>query len=45
LRMVIAASSSIAVAHAAFDAAVAQYTGEHLTLRKGVMVVRANGSK
>jgi hypothetical protein len=35
LRMVIAATSSVAIAHAAFDAAVTQYSGERLTLRKG----------
>jgi hypothetical protein len=43
LRMVIAATSSIAIAHAAFDAAVVQYSGERLTLRKGVMVLREHG--
>ena len=43
LRMVIAATSSIAIAHAAFDAAVTQYAGEHLTLRKGAMVLREHG--
>jgi hypothetical protein len=42
LRMVIAATSSISVAHAAFDAAVAQYAGERLTLRKGALVIRAS---
>jgi hypothetical protein len=40
LRMVIAATSSIMVAHAAFDAAVKQYATEHLMLRKGAMVLR-----
>ena len=40
LRMVIAATSSITIAHAAFDAAVLQYAGERLTLRKGAMVLR-----
>src|SRR6516164_2977249 len=40
LRMVIAATSSSAIAHAAFDAAVVQYGGERLTLRKGAMVLR-----
>jgi hypothetical protein len=40
LRMIIAATSSIAIAQAAFDAAVAQYSGERLTLRKGAMVLR-----
>src|SRR5690348_2004459 len=43
LRMVIAATSSIAIAHAAFDAAVVQYSGERLTLRKGAMVLREHG--
>jgi hypothetical protein len=40
LRMVIAATSSITIAHAAFDAAVRQYADERLTLRKGAMVLR-----
>jgi hypothetical protein len=40
LRMVIAATSSISIAHAAFDAAVTQYVDERLTLRKGAMVIR-----
>ena len=40
LRMVIAATSSITIAHAAFDAAVRQYAAERLTLRKGAMVLR-----
>jgi hypothetical protein len=40
LRMVIAATSSIEIAHAAFDAAVRQYASERLTLRKGAMVFR-----
>jgi hypothetical protein len=34
LRMVIAATSSSDIAHAAFDAAVVQYGGERLTLRR-----------
>ena len=40
LRMVIAATSSITIAHAAFDAAIRQYVSERLTLRKGAMVHR-----
>ena len=40
LRMVIAVTSSIMIAQAAFDAAVKEYAAEHLTLRKGVMVLR-----
>jgi hypothetical protein len=43
LRMVIAATSSLTIAHAAFDAAVVQYSGERLTLRKGAMVLREHG--
>jgi hypothetical protein len=43
LRMVIAATSSVAIAHAAFDAAVVQYSGERLTLRKGATVLREHG--
>jgi hypothetical protein len=42
LRMVIAATSSVIIAHAAFDAAVKQYAAEHLTLRKGAMVLRVH---
>jgi hypothetical protein len=38
--MVIAATSSITIAHAAFDAAIRQYVSERLTLRKGAMVHR-----
>jgi hypothetical protein len=40
LRMVIAATSNVTIAHAAFDAAVRQYAGDRLTLRKGAMVLR-----
>ena len=38
--MVIAVTSSIMIAQAAFDAAVKEYAAEHLTLRKGAMVLR-----
>ena len=44
LRMCIVATSSIIVANAAFDAAVEQFAGERLTLRKGTMVMRKSGS-
>ena len=40
IRWVIAATASITIGHAAFDAAVTQYAGERLTLRKGTMVIR-----
>ncbi len=41
VRWVIAASSSIAISNAAFDAAAAEFPGQRLTLRKGAMVIRA----
>jgi hypothetical protein len=34
------ATSNIAIANTAFDAAEKQFDGEHLTLRKGAMVRR-----
>jgi hypothetical protein len=40
LRWVVSASSSVAMAHAAFDVAVATYPHESLTLRNGVLVIR-----
>ena len=40
IRWVIAASASVAVGHAALDAAIAAYPGERFTLRNGVLVIR-----
>lgn len=40
VRWVIAASSSVAMAHAAFEAAVEAHSCESLTLRNGAMVIR-----
>jgi hypothetical protein len=40
LRWTVAAAANITVGHAAFDAAVGQYAGERLTLRKGALVIR-----
>jgi hypothetical protein len=40
VRWVVAASSSIAISNAAFEAAVAEFPGQRLTLRKGAMVIR-----
>jgi hypothetical protein len=40
LRWVVSASSSVAMAHAAFDVAVATYPRESLTLRNGALVIR-----
>lgn len=40
IRWVIAASASVAVGHAALDAAIAAYPGERFTLRNGILVIR-----
>lgn len=40
LRIVIAAASNVGIAQAAFEAAVLQYPNDHLTLRKGTMLLR-----
>ncbi len=40
IRWVIAASSSVAIGHAALDAAIANYPDQHLTLRNGILVIR-----
>lgn len=45
IRWVIAASSSIAIGHAALDAAIANYPNEHFTLRNGILVIRESGPK
>lgn len=40
VRWVVAASSSVSIAHAAFDAAIANYPGERFSLRQGIMLIR-----
>jgi len=40
IRCVVAASSSVAIAHAALDAAIANYPGERFTLRNGILLIR-----
>jgi hypothetical protein len=40
IRWVVAASASVAVGHAALDAAIASYPGQRFTLRNGVQVIR-----
>jgi len=40
IRWVIAASASVAVGHAAMDAAIANYPDQHFTLRNGILVIR-----
>jgi hypothetical protein len=43
LRFVVAASSSVAIGHAALDAAIANFPGERFTLRNGILVIRQHG--
>ena len=40
IRWVVSASSSVAIAHAALDTAVANYPSERFTLRNGALVIR-----
>jgi hypothetical protein len=40
IRWVIAASSSVTIAHAALDAAIADYLDQRFTLRNGILVIR-----
>src|SRR4029079_4697011 len=39
-RWMIAASASVAIGHAAMDAAIANYPDQRFTLRNGILVVR-----
>jgi hypothetical protein len=40
IRWVVAASTSVAIGHAALDMAIATYPSEHFTLRNGILVIR-----
>jgi len=40
IRWVIAASSSVAIGHAALDAAITNYPDQRFTLRNGILVIR-----
>jgi hypothetical protein len=40
IRWVIAASASVAVGHAAMDAAIANYPEQRFTLRNGILMIR-----
>jgi hypothetical protein len=40
IRWVIAASASVAIGHAAMDAAIANYPDQRFTLRNGLLVIR-----
>jgi hypothetical protein len=45
IRWVIAASASVAVGHAAMDAAIANYPDQRFTLRNGILVIRQHPRK
>jgi hypothetical protein len=45
IRWVIAAASSVAVGHAALDAAIASYPDQRFTLRNGIQVIREHVPK
>lgn len=45
IRWVIAASSSVAIGHAALDAAIANYPDQRFTLRNGILVIRQYAPK
>jgi hypothetical protein len=45
VRWVIAASSSVAVGHAALDAAIENYPDQRFTLRNGALVIREHAPK
>ena len=45
IRWVIAAASSVAVGHAALDAAIASYPDQRFTLRNGIQVIREHPPK
>jgi len=40
IRWVVSASSSVVMAHAAFDVAVASFPAQRFTLRNGILVIR-----
>jgi hypothetical protein len=40
IRWVVKAAGTVTIAQAAFDAAVANWPGEHFTLRQGIMLIR-----
>lgn len=43
IRWVVAASTSVAIGHAALDMAIATYPSERFTLRNGILVIRRPG--
>jgi hypothetical protein len=45
IRWVVAASSSVAIGHAALDMAIATYPTERFTLRNGILVIRQHAPR
>ena len=45
IRWVVAASSSVAIGHAALDTAIANYPDQRFTLRNGILVIREHVPK
>ena len=45
VRWVIAASGSVAIGHAALDAAIANYPDQRFTLRNGILVIREHAAR
>ncbi len=45
VRWVVAATSSVAVGHAALDAAIANYPDQRFTLRNGILVLRQHARR
>lgn len=45
IRWVLAASSSVAIGHAALDASIANYPDQRFTLRNGILVIREHVPK
>ena len=43
IRWTVAASTSVAIGHAALDTAIATYPTERFTLRNGILVIRQHG--
>lgn len=43
IRMVVSASTTVSIAHGAFDAATRMYPDRHWTLRNGILLIRKHG--
>jgi hypothetical protein len=45
IRWVVAASTNVAIGHAALDMAIATYPNERFTLRNGILVIRQHSAQ